>query len=74
MLACYDFKIINNIPTRLVSGKTIDHFITNSHDRHRLTNVTLEIDPSISDHCALITSISGMERSSKNYKIIEKIN
>ncbi|CRL03366.1 CLUMA_CG016746, isoform A [Clunio marinus] len=58
MITSYGFKVINNIPTRLASGKTIDHFITNLHNDHTISNVTLRVDDAISDHCALITSVN----------------
>ncbi|CRK98448.1 CLUMA_CG011805, isoform A [Clunio marinus] len=71
LLTSYNFRIINNLPTRMMSGKTIDHFITNLHS-HEITSITLEIDPLISDHCALISTIKFPHMKARKSSVIER--
>lgn len=59
LLAGFGYKVTNNLPTRPCSGKTIDHVVTNFNETSRLCNYTVEIDPELSDHNAIITSFSA---------------
>ena len=58
LLTGYGYNVTNNLPTRPSSGKTIDHVVTNFNETSRLCNYTIEIDPEITDHNAILTSLS----------------
>ena len=57
LLSSYGYSVTNLHPTRPLSGKTIDHFATNFHNIYSIKNDTIEIDPSLSDHSIIISSI-----------------
>lgn len=57
LLTSYGFKVTNNLQTRPASGKTIDHVVINFHDALNTRNDTIEIDPTITDHNAIISTI-----------------
>jgi Reverse transcriptase (RNA-dependent DNA polymerase) len=57
LLDSYGYSISNNLPTRPVSGKTIDHFVSNFPDNYPVENSTVELDKKISDHNIIISSV-----------------
>lgn len=57
LLSSYGYKITNDVTTRPASGRIIDHFITNFHDKLSIANDTLEVDPSVSDHNIVISTL-----------------
>lgn len=57
LLASYGFMVTNNLPTRPLSGKTIDHVVTNSHEIFHINNDTIEIDHAITDHNIIVSSL-----------------
>lgn len=63
LLASYGYSVTNTLPTRLASGKTIDHFTTNTHDSLCIHNDTIEMDPALTDHNIIISSIKCFRKS-----------
>ena len=57
LLTGYGYKVTNNLPTRPISGKTIDHVVTNVNQSTQIYNHTIEIDSLLSDHNAIITCL-----------------
>lgn len=72
LLMSYNFKVTNNLPTRPVSGRNIDHFATNFTEKHSVSNFVIEIDSSISDHCIIVSTINLLRKPSRNLTTITK--
>ena len=58
LLNSYGFAISNSHPTRPASGKTLDHFVTNFHDTLQILNHTLEVDPKLTNHSIVISTVT----------------
>jgi hypothetical protein len=65
LLSSYNFKVTNNMPTRLASMRNIDHLAVNFHDTREIQNVTIETDPAFTDHNMVLTSIKELGNSSR---------
>jgi len=68
LLRSYDMSITNNIKTRNMSGRVIDHCCINFVDKTKVKNYT--INTRLSDHNILMTELSCIKRD-KEVKIIK---
>jgi hypothetical protein len=58
LLSSFQIEVTNLLPTRPKSNKTIDHFATNIHKELTIRNDTIEVDPALTDHNVVITTIT----------------
>ena len=74
IIESYGYKITNTHQTRCESGRTIDHVVSNFSEG--IENVTIEFDPSFSDHNMVVTIIRATTkaRKIKNTIVRERIN
>jgi exonuclease III len=70
LIASYNFEVSNTLPTRQLSGKTIDHFLTNMHSKQLIRNCTIEVDPTLSDHSAILTSLDHARLQKRESKTL----
>jgi len=59
LLSSYDLKVTNNVRTRNISGRVIDHFAINFTDKTSISNHT--INNSLSDHNIVISQLKGIK-------------
>jgi hypothetical protein len=57
LLSSFQIEVTNLLPTRPKSNKTIDHFATNFHRELQIRNDTIEVDPALTDHNVVISTI-----------------
>ena len=57
LLSSFGFMITNNFQTRPASGRVIDHFVCNFHNDFSITNHTVEVDSTLTDHNIVISSV-----------------
>lgn len=70
LLNSYGYNVSNILPTRPTSGRTIDHLATNFNNKLIIRNFTVEVDPCVTDHNMVITSIeSGTKPIRQEVKI-----
>lgn len=76
LLSSYGYSVTNTLPTRPASGRTIDHFIANFYNKLVICNHTVEVDPSITDHNIVMSTISWRKMSPRKVKevTIKKID
>jgi exonuclease III len=75
LLTSYDFNIMNNLPTRNVSGKTIDHFVCNFSHEATISNSTITMRDDFSDHCMIVTTLDAISPpKTAKFKSILKVN
>lgn len=72
LLTSYGYSVTNVLPTRVASGRNIDHFATNFHNVYKITNHTIEVDPALTDHNLIISSISKIPNEPANRRQILK--
>lgn len=72
LLDGYNLEIINNVVTRDASGTILDHAIINFKNEINVTNYTISMDKSMTDHNMIITTFSNM-KTPKNKKMTKKI-
>lgn len=72
LLESYGFEVTNKYPTRPASGRVIDHFATNISSKFPMSNATISIDPIISDHNIVISSINFNHKLARNPELIER--
>lgn len=58
LIASYGYYVTNVYKTRCASGKVIDHVVANFYSSLNISNDTLEVDKTFSDHNIIITTIS----------------
>lgn len=66
LLRSFDLEVINDECTRPVSGKLIDHVVTNFHDEVPIKNITVEQDACFTDHSAIFTLIPSAKKKEKS--------
>jgi Reverse transcriptase (RNA-dependent DNA polymerase) len=76
ILKSYNYKVLNNLPTRPDSGKNIDHIITNTKEKSPTFCLTIEMDPSLTDHSIVLATIGKPEakRHTNSYTERSSIN
>ena len=47
MITSYGFEIVNSAPTRPLSGRMLDHFVTNMSEKFQISNETIDSDPNV---------------------------
>lgn len=72
LLPSYGYTIANNLPTRSRSGKTIDHFVNNVHDKLSIHSDTIEIDPALTDHNIVISKVSNLQKHSRVPGVVKR--
>lgn len=57
LLGSFGYSVTNNLPTRSLSGRTIDHFACNFDNVFNISNYTIEFDAKFTDHNIIISLI-----------------
>ena len=71
-LTQYDLMVTNSIATRPQSGKIIDHFTFNFCDKIEVSNHTIEMDPTYTDHSMIISKINIKVKNPQKKQQVEK--
>lgn len=72
LLQSYNYEVTNCHQTRPASGRNIDHFITNFARTKSIKNLTIESDPTVSDHNMVISLVECPRKRPKNYQMIQR--
>jgi Reverse transcriptase (RNA-dependent DNA polymerase)/Endonuclease/Exonuclease/phosphatase family len=72
LLSSFNYSVTNNLPTRPMSGKNIDHFATNFEGKLTIENLTVEIDSKLSDHNAIISCVGCPRKPFRSQSIVTR--
>lgn len=72
LLSSRGYCVTNNLPTRPISARNIDHVTTNFHKQFNFHNDVIEIDPVLTDHNIIVTSIGLPMKPPSSISVIER--
>lgn len=72
LLSSYGYSVTNNLPTRIISGRNIDHFVTNFQNIFNVQNHTIEVDSTLTDHNLIISCIRKISNESAKRSNIQR--
>lgn len=75
LLFSYEMEVTNDIRTRPISGRIIDHVASNFHNKISFSNYTVDQDKWFTDHCGIFTLIqTSLVKSKRGCVTRSKIN